>query len=123
MTMSDVLDMVDPRNPDRIRLDIKAALMEYANSGAPVGGFLENVVANDLVGAASNADIDNLRALAAIACFVYNELPMLCWGSRRVYRAWLGLHRVTRTTEDEGEREKARDELQAAFDESRAGRR
>lgn len=121
MTMTELAHLMDPRNPDLIRDDIRESLIAYAQEGRTVGGFLEAVIANDLVEAAGRADIDNLRALAALACFVYNELPSPCWGSRRVYAAWVAWHRAKRDGTPE-EADAARAEVRAAGEESRARR-
>lgn len=81
---------IDPRSYELIREDIRESLLAYsAEARVPLGGFLEAVISNDFTGAAARADSDNLRALAAIACFVYNELDSRCWGSYRIYRCWL----------------------------------
>lgn len=86
----------DPRSFDRIRGDIREALDEYGKEGRPLGDFLQAVIANDFIEACARADMDNVRALAAIGCYVYNELPSACWGSRACYAAWLEWHAAER---------------------------
>lgn len=112
---------MDPRDPGLIRDDMRESLIAYARDGVPTGGFLEAVLANDLVGACERADDGNLRAIVAMAAFVRNELPSLCWGSRRVYSAWVEYHLARRAGAVEREAS-ATEELQAAFNESRARR-
>lgn len=56
-------------------------LEEYARTGCDVGGFLTACLENDLCKAVGKADGQNIDRLAAICCFLYNELPNGCWGS------------------------------------------
>lgn len=86
----------NPRDYSLIRPDIREALVAYSRDGIPLGDFLQAVVANDLVEAATRADDGNQRALVALAVFVYNELDSRCWGSRAVYRAFLEWHAARR---------------------------
>ena len=65
----------------------KAALDRYVQHKILPGQFLMSVLSNDLFGAVSRADSENLAALPDIVKFIYNELPSGCWGSRAiVYR-------------------------------------
>lgn len=89
---ADLFARLDPRHPSRVSEHIRESLARYVDHGVPLGDFLEAVVANDLVGAAVRADLSNAGALAAIAGVVYRELPITCWGSRRVYNAWIAIH-------------------------------
>ena len=84
---------MDPRNYDRIPEAITEGLKNYASLGVPCGDFIQAVIANDLLDAVGRADVGCMRALPAIACFVYQELPSICHGSRKVYAAWLAFHR------------------------------
>lgn len=72
-----------------MRADIRAALDRFAQDRIPPGDFLTCVVENDLMGAMSRADADNLFNLPAICAYVYNEMPSPCHGSREKVRAWL----------------------------------
>lgn len=81
---------------DAIPAHIQAALDEYAEAGRPVGDFLQAVLSNDLTGAVCRADAGNLRAIRAIAQYVYNELPSRCHGDRARYTAWLEAKRAER---------------------------
>lgn len=88
---------LDPCHPSRVPDGIRESLARYVDHGTPLGGFLQAVIANDLVGAASRADRANAGALAAIATVVNSALPITCWGSRRVYNAWINFHLAHRS--------------------------
>jgi len=62
----------------------QAALDRYVQEKILPGGFLMAVLTNDLFGAVSRADSDNLAALPDICRYIYNELPSGCWGSRDI---------------------------------------
>ena len=111
-----LLSLLNPRDYSLIRGDVIASLLRYEADGVPTGGFLEAVLANDLSGACGSADGDNVRALAAIVSFVYNELNGRCWGSYEVVRAWLGWHAAQRR---DGDVVAATEALGAANEESR----
>jgi len=86
----------DPANPARVPAELRESIDRYVSSGVPLGGFLQSVIANDFVDAHARADAFNMRVLPAIAAFVHWKLPETCWGSRRVYAAWLELHAAER---------------------------
>jgi hypothetical protein len=65
------------------------SLIRYARDKVPTGGFLQAVLCNDLMGACGKADLSNLKTLPAIAAFVYNQLPVECWGNKDKIREWL----------------------------------
>jgi hypothetical protein len=111
-----VLYLVDQRDPVLIRADLRRSLLRYATDGVPVGGFLEAVLANDLSTAAARADAGNAGTLLAIAAFVTAELPRPCWGSYRIYQAWVGWHAARLRGEREQEAA-AKEELDAAHHE------
>ena len=86
---------LDPRNYKYIPDNILAGLERYA-AGSPVGDFLTAVFSNLLTEAVGRADAHSMRALPAIVCYVYNEMPPNCHGSRAVHDAWLQLHDAKR---------------------------
>ncbi len=65
------------------------SLIAYVDTGRPTGGFLEAVIANDLMDAIGRADDANTRAIRAIVQFVYLEVPMEARGSRAAWLAWI----------------------------------
>jgi len=73
----------------RIKPEILQSLLDYGHFHVPTGGFLEAVLCNDLHGACSQADDDNLPELPNIVKFCYNELRGDCWGSPEKVKAWL----------------------------------
>lgn len=88
-----IVSILGPSPHDRlIRPEIRESLDRYVNDGIPTGGFLEAVIANDLMDAVGRADRENLHAIAAIAAYVYNDMPGDCHGSREVYDQWLHRH-------------------------------
>ena len=89
-------ESLDPRNYDNIPPVLVNAMMLYAEEGHPVGGFLQAVIANDFLDAVGRADIHSMQALPAIACWVYNEMPSPCHGSRTVYEKWILWHKAKR---------------------------
>ena len=105
--------LVDPRDPVLIRAEIRQSLLRYAVDGCPVGDFLQAVLSNDLAGAAARADAGNVRVLPAIVAFVVQQLPSACWGSWRIYQAWLAWH-AARLRGEREEEAAAKEELDAA---------
>lgn len=77
------------RYAHRIRWDILESLSAYAERGRPVGGFLEAVLSNDLLGAIGRADDQSRRELADICTFIHMELPGGSYGSRDRMLAWI----------------------------------
>lgn len=57
----------------------------------PIGKFLNAVLSNDFMGAATNADEANLAKLRGWAHFLYNYAPRGCYGSPEKVEAWKGL--------------------------------
>ena len=65
------------------------ALERYVNDRIPTGGFLNAVLCNDLVGAVSHADEQNLRSIPEIVKFLYNNVPMGAWRTEDNVKNWL----------------------------------
>lgn len=68
---------------------IKFSLDEYAKSGRPTGGFLRAVLENDLMKAAGKADEFSRIAFFDICSYIYNKMPLSCYGSPEKVEAWL----------------------------------
>ena len=64
-------------------------LDRYVEHRIPTGGFLQACLENDLVDAAGRADDQNRYLLFEIACYMYNDMPLACRGSREKVAAWL----------------------------------
>jgi len=69
--------------------EIKETLERYVRDRTPAGGFLSAVLSNDLTEACGRADMRNQIRLHEIVSYIYNNLPMLCWGSPEKVDAWL----------------------------------
>lgn len=80
--------MFDPCQ-DRVPLPTLQGLQRYAQRHCPVGHFLTAVLSNDLMEAVGRADEGNRAALADICTYVFNYLPIGCWGSPAKVQAWL----------------------------------
>lgn len=65
------------------------AVEEYVKHGRPPGDFLRAVLENDLMRACGRADDENIANLPAYVCYLYNEAPSSCHGSRDAVNAWL----------------------------------
>ena len=61
----------------------------YRDERVPTGGFLRAVLANDLSGAITRADADNLPALQTIVFWINWEIPASSWGSYGAVDDWL----------------------------------
>lgn len=80
----------DNRVPESCHGGIEYYLMERIRPGR----FLQAVFENDLVGAFSQADHQNIQLMQTFASFLYNELPERTysnspWGSAEQVKAWL----------------------------------
>ena len=64
-------------------------LTRYLRHHCPTGSFLEAVISNNLKEACARADDVNLWRLPLLVAYLYNEAPMLAWGSRDQYKDWL----------------------------------
>jgi len=71
----------------------KESLDAYSKTGRPTGGFLGAVLANDLFEALGRADTEAEASLGAIVRYIYNKLPMACWGNYDKVEAWKGFDR------------------------------
>jgi hypothetical protein len=65
------------------------SLIRYVNQGIPTGGFLEQVLSNNLVEAVGKADSENRKCIEAYANILYWELPSACWGSKEKVEKWI----------------------------------
>lgn len=65
------------------------SLEAYVNSRIPTGGFLHAVLSNDLQRACMKADDINKHLLFEIVSYIYNNLPMGCYGSPEKVEKWL----------------------------------
>ena len=72
----------------------KNAIDRYVNNRTSPGGFVTAVLENDLMEAYARADSGNINAMYDIVKYVYNEIPMACWGSSKKVYDWLNSKEV-----------------------------
>lgn len=82
----------DHLKPERIPPQLRASLDRYAAQGIPTGDCLRHALSNDYLGFFKRADPETAQAAAAIAAYIYNELPHNCHGSEDVVDAWIERH-------------------------------
>lgn len=63
-------------------------MRDYIERGKLPGSFLCAVICNDLVLAASRADLINQHCLRDYAVFLYGYAPHKAWGSPEALRRW-----------------------------------
>jgi hypothetical protein len=69
---------------------VRAPLQLYIEEGISCGGFLMEVLANNLAGSVIRADDKNLRLLPEIVSWLHWEAPSECYGSVKKVKAWKG---------------------------------
>lgn len=69
----------------RLHEHIKA-IRRYHMYGVPPGAFIEAVLSNDLIGTFAHADEQSRAELHELLKYIYRELPLGIWGSRK--RVW-----------------------------------
>ena len=69
--------------------DALESLKFYVEKHIQPGGFLTAVLENDLTMAVGLADSYNIKLIPTYAHYIYNELPMNCWGSKEKVKEWL----------------------------------
>ena len=67
-------------------------LTQFIKEGKQVNAFLRCVLCNDLAGAVTRANAENLAALPTIAQWLYSEAPDACWGTEAKYLRWIEQH-------------------------------
>lgn len=63
-------------------------LVEYIEDHIPKGGFLRNLLSNNLRETYNAADDFNSYRVRDYVVFLYNHAPSICWGSPEAYEAW-----------------------------------
>ena len=61
----------------------------YVKYKYPPGGFVYAVLSNNLMEAFNRADSINTKYMKDIVSYVYNHIPMDCWGSKEIVDKWL----------------------------------
>jgi hypothetical protein len=129
MTEEDFKELERAEAQPGARIDkslIPPAILEgltlYAQEGKPVGSFLEYVICNNLVDAVGKADPYSRVALPSIVSFLYMDMPSICWGSKKVYNAWIAFHQAQRNGFEGEELQAAADKVTEAKNESQEWR-
>lgn len=65
------------------------SLIAYRDDHRPTGGFLRAVLENNLCEAFGRADDMNRLIMFSIVSWVYNEMPISAWGSKKKVETWL----------------------------------
>ncbi len=65
------------------------ALDRYSEKHIRPGDFLKSVLENNLFLSVSLADDYNITILPVYVNYMYNKLPMLCWGNKEKVEKWL----------------------------------
>ena len=68
---------------------VERSLRGYVEQGCPTGGFLRNVLENQLFGAFATADNESASRMRGILMFIWNELPAECFGTRQNVENWM----------------------------------
>ena len=82
--MDKIKDELRARVPTSVLNDLDA----YVYKHVPPGGFLEAVLSNNLKESFGRADNNNIRAMFDIVCYIYNCVPLTCWGSYELVKSW-----------------------------------
>lgn len=76
-------------NLTKIPEHMREGVINYIEHGVRPGRFLEAVLRNGLVWAASVADKVNSRLLCEWALVMCSEFPINCWGSHKMVEDWI----------------------------------
>lgn len=68
---------------------ILASIKRYTHNRIAPGGFLYAVLSNNLFESFGRSHTTSLEALPEIIKYLYNEVPMACWGSSKKVEDWL----------------------------------
>lgn len=72
-----------------LRAEMVLALDRYVEHGIVPGSFLLAALSNDFLDTAQKADEDNVKSLAALASFLYWEMPPGSYGSPAIVKKWV----------------------------------
>lgn len=69
----------------------KKSINEYVERGIPQGDALDAIFMNNLRKFFWHADGHTLANCVAIYKYIYNKIPMDCWGSKEKYENWVAM--------------------------------
>jgi hypothetical protein len=68
---------------------LQGGMRRYIEQGIEPGSFLQAALQNKLVEALGQADLISRACIFSVADFLYNQVPLACWGSEQKYYAWV----------------------------------
>jgi hypothetical protein len=75
---------------------IREAIDAYVQQGRPPSDTVRAILSSDMREAFRRADVATARGMAAIAAYLYNRVPMTCYGSPKRVEQWLARHAALR---------------------------
>ena len=96
--MKAILVNGEPVDYSTLPENARDTMQRYIEQGCPTGGFLEAVLSNDLMAAASLANTQNSYLLFEYAQWLYNFAPRGCFGSPEKYQTWIDGYVQSRKT-------------------------
>lgn len=81
--------MYNTPDSSKIEQRFKESIDRYVQHKIPTGGFLRAVLENNLMEAIGTADTEAMDNIRHIVCYLYNEVPGNCWGSKEKVAKWL----------------------------------
>ena len=84
-------------NYDRLPPHIRDGVKRYIEHGIKPGDFLTAVIQNNLKESFARADETNIERMFDIVSFLYNEVPLLCWGSPERMKNWMEMKELERS--------------------------
>lgn len=86
---SNVIRINEWKNYENIPNQTRDVLLRYRDNGFDPGGFLKNVLTNNLFGAVLVADEKNSLAIIDICKWVHHRLPAHSWGDTFRVNNWI----------------------------------
>lgn len=80
---------------------LRDGLKLYIEQGYEPGSFLMAVLENNLAESFARADNINRYLMFEIVSWLYNEVPMACWGSKERVKAWMEEKKADRLAKKE----------------------
>ena len=75
-------------NYSKLPTNLQDGMQRYIENGFQTGHFLKAVLSNDLFGAVSRADNQNIKLIPDIVRWMHWEIPAPAWGSQEKVKAW-----------------------------------
>ena len=75
-------------NYSKLPTNLQDGMQRYIENGFQTGHFLKAVLSNDLFGAVSRADNQNIKLIPDIVRWMHWEIPAPAWGSQEKVKSW-----------------------------------